>query len=138
MAKIAVKPIVLNDVVLIIGADNYEATVNRVTLTPTTPTATWKGMTPGSDVALVGEPTWTLDIQYAQDYETEKSVSNYALAKRGVPVDVSVRPKAGGKGYKVNAVPVPGPIGGDLGEANAAVAAAQWPINGQPTALAAA
>lgn len=46
MPAIALKPIILNDIDLKIGSDNYEASVAKCELVPTTPIQTWRGMTP--------------------------------------------------------------------------------------------
>ncbi|MFI8633995.1 hypothetical protein ACIGEP_15530 [Microbacterium sp. NPDC077663] len=137
MADITPKPIILNDITLTIGgANDYAATVSRAVLTPTVPTAKWKGMRKGSDINLVGEPDWVLDLNFAQDHETAASLSTYLLANIGQVKEVNFAPVRGGKGYKINVVMVPGAIGGDLGSADAATSSVQLPCNGQPTVVA--
>lgn len=137
MPQIAPKPIILNDIDLTVGADDYAASLSRVMATPTVPIAKWKGMKKGSGVNIVGEPDWVLDVTYAQDIESEESFDNYLRDHIGEAVEMTFRPKSGGVGFKVTVVIVPGAIGGDLGSTDAATASVQLPINGQPERVAA-
>lgn len=125
-------PIILNNIDLVIEEDDYAASVSRAVITPTTPTAKWKGMKKGSGVNLVGDPDWVLGLTFAQDHDAEDSLSNYLLDNLGEVKEVTLRPKSGGKGYKVAVVMLPGAIGGDLSDSSAATATADLPVNGQP------
>lgn len=135
MASIAVAPIILSDIELGIGSDNYEAHVSRAVLTPTTPTAVWKGMTPTAHHNLVGTPTWALELDFAQDHETASSMSLYLAANVGQVKAVTLEPKKGGSSFAVNVVIVPGAIGGALD--SVATATVSLPVNGQPVRTAA-
>lgn len=138
MPDIAPKPLLLLDITLSVGTDDYAASVNRALLTPTTATAKWKGMRAGSAVNLAGEPDWVLDLSYAQDFETVKSLSLYLLENHGQTKEFTLAPKRGGKAYKVKALCLAGPIGGDLGAQNPATGTVQLPVDGQPVPVAAA
>lgn len=134
MAQIAIKPIILNDVDLLLGADNYEAHVSKVQFDPTTPTVQWKGMTPAAIQNLVGTPTWMCNLDYAQDHETALALAQWLQANAGVPTVVKFKPKKPASGtaplYTATIVPVPGPIGGALD--SVAVGSVSCPVNGQP------
>lgn len=134
MATIAANPIVLNNIALTLGSDNFEAVVNKVILTPAVPLAKWKGMTPGSAVTLAGDPEWVLELQFAQDHVTAASLSRYLLLNVGKVVPFSLKPVKPATGtsptYSGNVVALPGAIGGDLDASNAAVANVSLPVNG--------
>lgn len=134
MAQIAITPVVLNDIDLIIGADNYEVSVSKVELVPTTPTVTWKGMTPTAVQQLAGTPTWVLNIDYAQDHATASSLSQYLLTNAGTVKTIKLKPKKAATGtvptYTVDALIVPGPIGGSLDQV--ATGSVSLNCNGQP------
>lgn len=50
--------------------DDYTAAVSDVTLTPTTPTATWTGIG-GNTISDVGSATWAAAMGYAQDLDPD-------------------------------------------------------------------
>lgn len=133
MPPIVLKPIVLNNITLLIGTDNYEASVNKARLVPTTPVVKWKGMTPGSTVNLAGEPEWVLELGFAQDHETANSMSQYLLTNVGQEKTIALKPQKGTVAtatYTVKALILPGPVGGDLD--TTAVGDVSLPVNGQP------
>lgn len=141
MAQVAIKPIILNDITLLIGADNYEAAVSRVVLTPTVPQAKWKGMTPAAIFNLAGTPEWVCEVTWAQDHETANSLSQYSIANAGQVKAVEFKPKkpvspATAPTFKCDVLILPGAIGGDLD--TVPTASASWPVNGQPVRTVAA
>ncbi len=134
MATIAVEPIILNDIDLKIAADNYEASVNRAELVPTTPTVQWKGMTPAAIKNIAGTPTWMLNVDFAQDHVTASSMSQYLLGNVGTIKTVTLKPKKGAGPtaplYTIDVLILPGPIGGQLDQL--ATGSVSLPCNGQP------
>lgn len=134
MASIAIQPIVLNDITLSVAADNYESSVSRVELVPTTPTVAWKGMSPAANINLAGVPTWVANIDYAQDHATASSFSQYLQANAGTVKTMKFAPKKGATGstptFTVDVLIVAGPIGGALD--TVAVGSVSLPVNGQP------
>ncbi len=134
MASITLQPIILNDVDLIIGTDNYEVSVSKVELVPTTRTVTWKGMTPTAISNLAGAATWAANIDYAQDHVTASSLSQYLLTNQGSVKSIKFKPKKGTTGatptYTVDALIIAGPIGGSVDQI--ATGSVSLPINGQP------
>ncbi|MBS1674611.1 MAG: hypothetical protein JSS74_11685 [Actinobacteria bacterium] len=135
MAKITVKPFVLRDCVLNIkdGATDvgdFEASVSKVEFTPNVAIQTWKGLTPTSVTQDVAAPEWSCAMDYAQDWETATSLSNYLLANVGKKVTAKFTPKAGGKSATATVTILPGSIGGGVGAF--ATGSVSLPCDGQP------
>lgn len=114
MAKIEVQPIVLRDVIATIGTDSYEKHVSGVTITPSTGTTTWNGLTPDSTFTFPTATTWTVQLDYAQDWETANSLSRYLFDHEGEQVTMLFEPVAGGLGWQVDVFIAPGSIGGQV------------------------
>ncbi|WP_156122568.1 hypothetical protein [Microbacterium hominis] len=133
MANIAPTVINLNDVVLTIGSDNYELSVSKVELVPTTPTITWRGMSPAATYNVAGSPTWVLNLDFAQDFATANSLSNYTFANQGSIKTVTFKPKKGTSvtQFSIDVLIVATTIGGSVD--TAATASASFTCNGQPT-----
>jgi hypothetical protein len=135
MAVIAPQPVLMSAAVLVLGTDNYELAVSSAQLVPTTPTQAFKGIG-GGVINIAGVPTWVLNLNYAQDIATAKSLSQILLTNVGKALPFTLRPVAGGPGYSGSVLAVPGPIGGDVDAVLTGTAA--LPVNGQPTQVAAA
>ncbi|WIA98030.1 hypothetical protein [Curtobacterium sp. MCBA15_004] len=135
MAQITTQPILMNAAVLLLGTDNYELTVSSAELAPTTPMQQFKGVG-GSVVPIVGTPSWLLNLAYAQDFATAKSLATYLLQNAGKVVPFTLRPVSGGPGYSGNVMCLPGSIGGAVDAI--ASSSVSLPVSGQPTAAAAA
>lgn len=137
MAKIAVKPYVLRDCTLNIknGATDigdYEGSVSKVELVPTTAVQVWKGLTPSAVYQDVASPEWVANIDHAQDFETANSLSQYLLANVGAKLTMKFTPKVGAglKAVTVTVTGLPGSIGGTAGAF--ATASVSLPVDGQP------
>lgn len=136
MADIAVKPIVLKDCTLSIAADNYQAHVSQVTMTPNSQSQTWQGLTPDATFTDVSTATWTVTLAYAQDWVTPNALSRYLHENEGVTVAMTFEPKSGGPGFIVDVVITPGAIGGTVNQF--ATATVTLPAQGKPELLPAA
>lgn len=137
MAKIAVKPFVLRDCTLNIkdGATDvgdFEAHVSKVEIVPNVATQSWKGLTPAAVFQDVASPEWTANVDYAQDWETANSFSQYCLANVGKKVTAKFTPKVGTglKAVTVTVTLLPGGIGGSVGAF--ATSSVALPVDGQP------
>lgn len=134
MAVIAPAPINLNNVSLVIGTDNYEVSVSRVELVPTTTTAQFRGMTPTATYNVAATTTWVANIDYAQDHATASSLSQYLQTNAGTVKTVVFKPVKPASGtaptYTIDVLIVPGPIGGAVD--TVAVGSVSLPCNGQP------
>jgi hypothetical protein len=128
---------VLKDYRFVVGTDNYEKHCNVIRLVPSTtqPKQTWQGFTPATVVTDSGTPVtdWTLELEYAQDWETANSLSNYLLTNAGTQKVAKLQPLSGvgKKTFTVTVTIVPGPIGGTVSEY--ATASVSMAVTGQPT-----
>lgn len=137
MAKIAVKPYVLRDCTLNIkdGATDvgdYEMHVSKVEITPNANVQVWKGLSPTATFQGIAPIDWVANVDYAQDWETVNSFSQYLLANTGKKVTVKFTPKVGAglKAVTVTVTLLPGAIGGTVG--SFATGSVALPIDGQP------
>lgn len=138
MPQIAVKPFVLRDCTLNIkdGATDvgdYETHVSKVEIVPNVATQSWKGLAPSAVFQDVASPEWTANVDYAQDWETANSLSQYLLANVGKKAILKFTPKkgSGAKSITVTATLLPGGIGGSVGAF--ATGSVALPVDGQPT-----
>lgn len=136
MPKLAVQPFVLKDVVLTIEVDDYARHVSSVQFVPTTntPQLTWQGLSPDAKFSEAGTPdtSWLANLSYAQDWETEDSLSEYLLEHAGETKTVMFQPKAGSgqRNFTADVTIVPGPIGGDVNTVQ--VGQVSLPVDGEP------
>lgn len=113
MAILEVKPLVLKDVTATIGTDDFKKHLDQVTLTPSSSTQSWTGL--GSNTHTdVATATWTLNLNYVQDWESAASLSRYLHENEGETVAFSFKPKAGGPSFTTDVVITPGAIGGTV------------------------
>lgn len=130
MATINVKPRVFKNYLLKFGTDNYEAHVSAVTLTPAYSTQTWKGAD-GTTHTAVGTPTYTLTLEYAQDWETTNSLARFLWDNRGETLTgVEFSPLGAGDKFAVDIVVVPGAVGGAVDAIG--TASTTLPVQGEP------
>lgn len=136
MANIAADPFYLQNATLKLGDDNYEATVSSATLTPSSSSSVWRAIN-GDAHTLASKASWTLDLTFAQDHETVKSLSLYAFDHELEEIAFEVRPKGTGhSGYQGVCILTPGAIGGPSD--GTLEASASFPVLGKPTRVAAA
>lgn len=136
MATIEVAPIVLTDVSLLIPTDDYAKNVSSVMLTPTSSTVTWNGLGKNSFTGA-SIATWAVTIEYAQDWETTNSLSQYLYANEGNKVEMTFKPQSGsGPSFEVEVTIVPGAIGGAVN--TVAVASVTLPCSAKPVLVPAA
>jgi hypothetical protein len=115
MAQITPKALYMKDCRFKVGTHNYEKTVSGVTFVPTSTAATWTGLTPDSSVSEQSTPTWVVNVDYVQDWETADSFARYLHEHQGEKVEVEFEPKADGPAITSTVTLVPGPIGGPGG-----------------------
>ncbi|MCR2785436.1 MULTISPECIES: hypothetical protein [unclassified Microbacterium] len=138
MAAIAVQPIILNDVTLTVGTDNYEASVSQVQFDPASTVVRWKGMTPTSVYAFSTTSEWTVTLSYAQDWATVNSLSAYLLANEGKSVIMKFKPKKAATGTSptvtATVLITAGSIGGSID--GVATATVTLGVSGKPAVAA--
>lgn len=135
MATITNQPHVLKDVLLTIGADDYQAACSSVRLVPTTntPQVTFQGLTPSATFSEAGSPTttWAFVITHAQDWETANSLSQFLFENAGQVKTCNLAPINGaGQEFTFDATMVPGEIGGDVN--TVPVSPVTMPVDGWP------
>lgn len=117
MATPPVVPLVLRDCLLTIDVDNFEKHVSGVKWTPDVPMEDWRGVSPGTGFSEPGEPRWSIQLPYVQDWQTPNSLADYLHSHIGQSVVMTFTPiKAGAGGlWKFTATVriVPGAIGGE-------------------------
>jgi len=135
MPNIAPALINMNRATLKIGTDNYEKSVSTARGVPTSPIGKFKGIG-GNTSKVAGVADWLLNLTYAQDWKTENSLSQYALANHGLTKVVELVPETGGGTFTVTVLVVAGDFGGDADTTTTASVA--WEIIDQPAYVAAA
>lgn len=131
MADVALAPILLTDVLLTLGTNDYEGSVSSVEFVPSSNIVTWKGMTPSASYSFPTTATWQCNLSYAQDWETTNSLSRYLFDHEGETVTATFEPKNGGAGFTATLIIVPGSIGGAVDAV--AVAQVSLGVQGKPT-----
>jgi len=115
-----------------VGANNYEAAVSKVVLTPTVTVSKFKGIS-GATTRTSSAPEWVCSIDFPQDFATATSLSNFLMQNSGTVVIADLTPVAGGPGYRVSILLVPGEIGGTVD--NTSTASVSLEVIGQPTLI---
>lgn len=110
----AFSPLYMKESVFSVAADDFAAEITSVAFTPSSSVATWKGLKPSSVFTEASSPTWTCDLTYAQDWDTPTSISNYLFENQGARVEVTFKPKAGGRAWTATIIITPGAIGGAI------------------------
>ncbi|MGO2658426.1 MAG: hypothetical protein ACTH9T_04835 [Mycetocola reblochoni] len=115
MSLINVKPRVFKNYLLRLGLDaQYQKAVSSVTLTPSASTVTFKGAHPEAMFSDVTAATWTCELAFAQDWETEDSLSLFLLNHEGEHIPAEFQPEAGGPAFDAVLIVTPGAIGGAI------------------------
>ena len=113
MADISVNPLYLKDAVITVDGDTYEKAVSSVKFTPSTTTATYKGLTPEAVYTESGSATWVVDIAYVQDWDGADSFSAYLFNNEGSQVTMTFKPQAlSGGTFSATVIIAPGSVGG--------------------------
>lgn len=115
MAILDVKPLVLKDVLLTLGAtlpDDFKKHVSAVRFEASSSQQTWTGL--GSNTHTDSSAaTWTCVLEYVQDWESPESLSQYLFEKEGTTVPATFKPKSGsGPSFTANLSITSGSIGG--------------------------
>ena len=114
MAKIpAPRPLVMKDVEMTIGTDDFARHVSSVTLTPSVSQVTWRGLSPDSAYSEPTAPTWVCTLVGAQDWDAEDSLCRYLWDEQGTTVAAAFAPRAGsGPSFTADITLVPPTVGG--------------------------
>ncbi|WP_298038326.1 hypothetical protein [uncultured Microbacterium sp.] len=113
------------------GANDFAAEISGATLVPSSSSATWKGLKPGSVFTGGGLATWVLTVNVGQDHELSTSLSNYLYDNEGETVPFSLEPIAGGTGFSGSLVVQAATIGAEVDSFG--TASVTMPVQGKPT-----
>lgn len=109
---VEVDPIYLDNCALVVGGLDYAAAASKIECTPSTSTATFRGMKKGATYTHTSVESWALGIDFAQDYDAADSFSNLCFEHQGEEAEVFFAPREGGQAWAVKVQLVPGGIGG--------------------------
>lgn len=107
-----VDPIYLDNAALVIDTFDYAAAASKIECQPSIKSATFRGMKRTASFTSTSVESWTLSIDFAQDFETAESFSNMLFDNQGDVVTIDFAPIDGGKVWQVDVQLVPGGIGG--------------------------
>lgn len=130
MASIAPAPIIMNNAILKIGTDNYEKAVSSAKLVPNTPMGKFQGID-GTWTIKAGTPSWELQLEFAQDWTTANSLSQYLATNAGLTKSIELTPETGGAKKTVTVTIIAGSVGGAGGTTT--LDSVTLSVNGQPT-----
>lgn len=112
MAVLEVQPLLLKDVVAIIGTDDFRKHLSAVEFTPSSSQTTWTGLGLNTHTD-VSTATWVAALTYAQDWDSTNSLSRFLYENEGETVAMTFQPRSGtGPSFTANVVITPGAIGG--------------------------
>ena len=140
----ALKPILMDDVDLIIGdiatGPNFKCQLTEVTLTPDAKVTTLRTLCPSGVYNAVGAASWNLNIGYANFAEdgegaatTIPALAEFLFDNQGEKVTFWFRPRSNGRGWRGTVTVVPGPVGGSQGQFMKG--SVTLPLDGQPVQL---
>jgi hypothetical protein len=111
--------------------DDLKQHTAACTFVPTAATSTYKTLSPSGVFSNVSAPTWVLNLEYAQDWETEDGLCRLLFDNDGEDYRVTFRPRTGrGPSFEADVTLVPGQIGGTVDQA--ATASVSLGVKGRP------
>lgn len=131
MTAVPAAPFVVKDALVQFGTDSYEAAITTAKFTPNVSVQTATAMAPAATYTDQAAPTWTLQLEWLQDWATSGNLGKYLLDNVGEVVTCTFEPIAGGATVTADVVLSPGDIGGTAG--SFATGAATMGVQGQPS-----
>jgi hypothetical protein len=114
MPLLAIEPLFLSESTLTIGLNDYAAHISGAMFVPSSSAVTFKGLKAGASFTRQTTPTWALTLNYAQDWESAASLSQYLLENSGDTVEMTLAPIDGGQAFTATVTVTPGNIGGEI------------------------
>lgn len=134
MTQIQPQPIVLKDMLLQLGVDNYELQIAEAQFIPTANAQSWRAVGGNKTYSDVDAATWALSLRIAQDHETPGSANDYLFDNEGTKQTAILKPKSGsGSSYQAIVTITPTGIGGVAG--TWAEGTVSLPVDGKPTKI---
>lgn len=110
--------------------DDYTAAVSSFALVPTYPSAVF-GDIGGGSLTVDGLPDWVGNVEYAQDWTTADSFSQWLIEHQGETIEGTYTPQDGGTAATADFLIRSGQMGGPGRAMHSATVT--LPVNGQPT-----
>jgi hypothetical protein len=117
MPVIEVKPFIMRNAVVEFDVDDFAKAVSSATLTPAGGTTPFKGLKPTAVFTFPQSVTWTLDLEFAQDWSAETSLSRYLFDHQGETIDATLNPDdqtEGTTSWAITVAIAPGAVGGPV------------------------
>lgn len=132
MPTVTVTPFVMRNAILELGTDDYAKAVSSATLTPSGGITTFKGLKPDAVFTYPQSTTWTLDLEYAQDWGIAGSLSVWLFNNQGTnqPFELTADDVAGSTVWNGTVVITAGAVGGAVD--SVATATVSLGVVGQP------
>lgn len=127
--KPLIKPYVMKEATFVVAADDFTAHISGVKFTPSTQTATWRGIG-GNVVRDQSVAEWSCTTDIVQDAD-DAGLHRYLLANEGTTKDVVFTPVAGGDPVYAQLVITAPEIGGSADAY--ATASVTHAVNGKPS-----
>lgn len=105
-------PLYMKDCLVSVAGTEHQVECSSVVITPTSTTATFKGLAPSAIYTAGGLATWEAALTFAQDWDESTSLAVYLHANEGSNVAFIFEPKDGGASFAATLTVVPGAIGG--------------------------
>jgi hypothetical protein len=135
MAVVDVTPFVMKNAIIQLGTDDFAKAVSSASITPAGGIITWKGLKPTAVFTFPESVTYTLDLEYAQDWGSTNSLSQYLFEHQGETVACTVNVNdvatGGETSWAMQVAISAGAVGGAVD--NVATATVSLGIVGQPT-----
>lgn len=115
MAVQEVVPFIMRNAVVQLGTDDFAKAVSSATLSPSGGTSEFKGLKPNASFTFPQAVIWELQLDYAQDWSQQESLSRYLFEHIGeiVPCTVNVDDKAAGStSWEMDVAITAGAVGG--------------------------
>lgn len=136
MADINVIPFIMKNAIVTLGSpgDDFAAACSSAGITPSGGTAEFKGLKKSAVFTFPTAATYTLDLEYAQDWHSDSSLSRWLWDHRGENVPFVLDPDDLGDGHTSWEGTVAITAGGIGGAVDAvATASVSLGIVGEPT-----
>lgn len=130
MPEIPIEPLFMDAADLNIEGDDYAAAISGASFVPTTSTVNWTGAKPGATFTRQTRATWALNLNYAQDWESAKSLSQYLHANEGKEVTLTLAPVSDGRSFTAKVIIAPGTIGAEINQFG--TSSISLGVNGRP------
>lgn len=117
MAVLEVTPFIMRNAIVEFDGSDFAKAVSSATLTPSGGVTPFKGLKPDAVFTFPQSVTWTLDLEFAQDWEANTSLSAYLFAHQGEVVDATLNPNdktAGTTSWAITVAIAPGAVGGPV------------------------